>query len=63
MAKNPTITNVADLGVTTALTGVDGTASNAAPLVGTEARLDDVEVKVDEILVALKATPGLMVSD
>lgn len=35
------------------LIGVDGTASNAAPLVETEARLDAIESKINEILAAL----------
>lgn len=42
------------LGATSNLVGVDGTASNAAPLVGTEARLDAIEAKVDAIISALK---------
>ena len=46
---------VALLGTTTNLVGVDGTGSNAAPLVGTEARLDAIEAKVDAIITALKA--------
>ena len=41
------------------LVGVDGTGSNAAPLVGTETRLDALEVKVNAILTSLKAA-GLM---
>ena len=36
------------------LVGVDGTGSNAAPLVGTEARLDALEAKMNELLLALK---------
>lgn len=52
-------TTIAALGVTSNLVGVDGTASNAAPLVGTEARLDAIEAKVDATLAALKAA-GLM---
>jgi len=50
---------VAALGATAALVGVDGTGSNAAPLVGTEARLDAIEAKVDAVIAALKAA-GLM---
>jgi predicted RecA/RadA family phage recombinase len=50
---------VAPLGVTSDLVGVDGTGSNAAPLVGTEARLDAIEAKVDAALAALVAA-GLM---
>lgn len=41
------------------LTGVDGTGNNAAPLAGTETRLDAIEAKINAILVALKAA-GLM---
>ena len=51
--------NVAALGVTTDLVGVDGAGSNAAPLVGTEARLDDLDAKVDAVIAAL-ITAGLM---
>jgi len=43
------------LGVTANLVGVDGTLNNAAPLVGTESRLDDLEAKVDLIIAALNA--------
>lgn len=50
---------VAALGTTTDLVGVDGAGSNAAPLVGTEARLDAIEAKIDAILSSLKAA-GLM---
>lgn len=46
---------IAALGTTTALTGVDGTGSNAAPLVGTEARLDAIEAKIDAVIAAMKA--------
>lgn len=56
---NPKAANVAAIGTTTNLVGVDGTGSNAAPLAGTEARLDAIEAKVDAILAALKAA-GLM---
>ena len=52
---------VTALGTTANLVGVDGTGSNAAPLVETEARLDVAEAKVDEIISALKAA-GLMAS-
>lgn len=52
---------VAALGVTTDLTGVDGSGNNAADLVTTEARLDDIEAKVDELIAALKAA-GIMAS-
>lgn len=48
-------TNVAVIGATANLVGVDGTGSNAAPLVETESRLDTVEGKVDAIIAALVA--------
>jgi hypothetical protein len=51
--------HVAALGTTSNLVGVDGTGSNAAPLVGTEARLDAIEAKVDAVIAALIAA-GLM---
>ena len=41
------------------LVGVDGTGSNAAPLAGTETRLDAIETKINAILTALKDA-GLM---
>lgn len=50
---------VAALGTTSDLVGVDGTGNNAAPLVGTEARLDAIEAKVDAVILALK-NAGLM---
>lgn len=56
---NAKAANVAAIGATSNLVGVDGTGSNAAPLVGTESRLDAIEAKVDAILAALKAA-GLM---
>jgi hypothetical protein len=46
---------VAPLGATANLVGVDGTGSNAAPLAGTEARLDAAEAKIDAVIAALKA--------
>ena len=46
---------IAALGATSNLVGVDGAGSNAAPLVGTEARLDAIEAKVDALIAALKA--------
>lgn len=46
---------VADISPTTPLVGVDGTGSNAAPLVETEDRLAALEAKVDELLGALRA--------
>lgn len=52
-------TVIAALGATVNLVGVDGTGSNAAPLVETEARLDAIEAKIDATLAALK-TAGLM---
>lgn len=59
--SNPQAASVAAIGATADLVGVDGTGSNAAPLVETEARLDVVEAKIDAILAALKAA-GLMAS-
>jgi hypothetical protein len=50
---------VALLGATSNLVGVDGTGSNAAPLAGTESRLDAVEAKIDAVITALK-NAGLM---
>lgn len=50
---------VAPLGSTSNLVGVDGTGSNAAPVVGTESRLDAIEAKVDAALASLVAA-GLM---
>lgn len=41
------------------LVGVDGTGSNAAPLAGTETRLDAIEAKINAVLAALRAA-GLM---
>lgn len=52
---------VAAFGATTNLVGVDGTGSNAAPLAGTETRLDAIETKINAILTALKDA-GLMAS-
>lgn len=46
--------SVSLIGTTTNLVGVDGTGSNAAPLVETEARLDVIEAKLDELIAALK---------
>lgn len=45
---------IAALGATSNLVGVDGAGSNAAPLAGTETRLDNIETKVDAIIAALK---------
>lgn len=50
---------IAALGTTTDLVGVNGTGSNAAPLVGTEARLDAIEAKIDALIAAMKAA-GVM---
>jgi hypothetical protein len=47
---------VAAIGATANLVGVDGTGSNAAPLVETEGRLDALEAKVDALIAALKAS-------
>lgn len=52
---------VAAIGTTSNLVGVDGTGSNAAPLVETESRLDTIEAKIDAVIAALKAS-GLMAS-
>lgn len=49
-------TTVAALGTTSNLVGVDGAGSNAAPLAGTETRLDNIEAKVDAVIAALKAS-------
>lgn len=43
------------------LVGVDGTGSNAAPLAGTETRLDAIEAKINAVLASLKAA-GIMAS-
>jgi hypothetical protein len=56
---NPQASSVAVIGTTSNLVGVDGTGSNAAPLAGTESRLDAVEAKIDAVITALK-TAGLM---
>ena len=53
---------IALLGTTSDLVGVDGTGSNAAPLVGTEARLDAIEAKVDALLTAVIAAGVLAAS-
>lgn len=57
---NPQAAVVAAI-TSTNLTGVDGTGSNAAPLAGTETRLDAIESKINAILTALK-NAGLMAS-
>jgi hypothetical protein len=56
---NEKAASVAPIGTTANLVGVDGTGSNAAPLAGTESRLDAIESKVDALIAALKAA-GLM---
>jgi hypothetical protein len=56
---NAQAASVALFGATTNLVGVDGTGSNAAPLAGTETRLDNIETKINAILTALK-NAGLM---
>lgn len=56
---NPQAATVAAFGATANLVGVDGTGSNAAPLVGTESRLDAIEAKINAVIAALKAA-GLM---
>ena len=58
---NPQGAAVADLGVTTDLTGVDGVGNNAADLATTESRLDDIEAKIDELLSSLR-TAGIIAS-
>ena len=47
--------NIAPLGATSNLVGVDGVGDNAAPLAGTEARLDAIEAKLDAVIAALVA--------
>lgn len=56
---NAQAASVTLFGATTNLVGVDGTGSNAAPLAGTETRLDNIEAKINAILTALK-NAGLM---
>lgn len=45
---------VAAMAASANLVGVDGTGSNAAPLAGTESRLDALEAKMNELILALK---------
>jgi hypothetical protein len=60
MLQNPVAAaDVAHIKPTVDLVGVDGTANNAAPLVGTEARLDAIETKLDDLTDKLRAA-GLM---
>jgi hypothetical protein len=56
---NAQAASVALFGATTNLVGVDGTGSNAAPLAGTETRLDNIEAKINSVITALK-NAGLM---
>lgn len=58
---NPQAASVALLGSTTNLVGTDGSggAGDAAPLAGTESRLDAAEGKIDAVITALK-NAGLM---
>jgi hypothetical protein len=58
-SANPVAGTIAAIGVTSNLVGVDGAGSNAAPLAGTEARLDVIEAKVDALIASLKAA-GMM---
>ena len=44
----------------TNLVGVDGTGSNAAPLAGTETRLDALEAKVNALLAAMRASGQML---
>lgn len=52
---------VAAIGATVNLIGTDGAGApgDAAPLAGTESRLDAIEAKVDALIAALKAA-GMM---
>jgi hypothetical protein len=50
---------VANLAASVDLVGVDGTGSNAAPLAGTETRLDAIETKLNALLVSLR-TAGVI---
>ncbi len=50
--SNLTGTTITPIGTTTDLVGVDGTGSNAAPLVETESRLDVAEAKIDQLATA-----------
>jgi hypothetical protein len=59
LGGNAQAATVAAFGATTNLVGVDGVGSNAAPLAGTESRLDAIEAKINAILASIKAA-GLM---
>lgn len=45
---------VAAMAASANLVGVDGSGNNAAPLAGTESRLDALEAKMNELIAALK---------
>lgn len=45
---------VANLAASSNLVGVDGAGSNAAPLAGTETRLDNIETKLNALLTSLR---------
>lgn len=47
--------HIAALGSTSNLVGVDGVGDNAAPLAGTETRLDAIEAKLDATIAAIQA--------
>jgi capsid protein len=51
--------NVANI-TSSNLVGVDGTGSNAAPLAGTETRLDAIETKINAILAAMQAAGQML---
>lgn len=61
LGGNPQAASVAAIGSTSDLVGTDGSggAGDAAPLAGTESRLDAVEAKIDAVIAALKSA-GLM---
>ena len=52
LEKLATIAAITPLGTPEGLVGVDGSGSNAAPLVETEIRLDNIEAKIDELIAA-----------
>ena len=51
---------VAAIGTTVNLVGVDGNGNNAAPLAGTESRLDAIEAKIDAVIASLKAAGAML---